>query len=423
VDNAEVMRRAKDTIGAIYGEAMRERDEGRRQALAKWAGISESVAHLRAMVELACTEDGVYIDVVALDADPWLLGVENGVVDLRTGKLRSAQRDDLITKCARAAFDRRARCPVFEKYVQRIMGGDAHLIAFLRRAVGYSLTGETSAKGLFFLYGPTGDNGKTTLLELLQTLLGDYSRKVSAEMLMSKRFASAGSARPDLVALVGRRLVVASELSDAQRFDEAFLKDMVGGQDRIEARDLYKGTINFKPVFKLWLYGNHKPQIRSDDDAAWRRLYLVPFNVSIPKAEQDRDLLAKLLAESSGILNWALSGLADYRRAGLRPPVKVVAATADYREEQDWFARFIDEQCVRERSANMLRLKDLFLRQVQWCKDANVRPLSEPRFRDQLKSKGFSWKAGAQNVRYVLGLRAKTVEHDFKPGDGRGAKC
>lgn len=408
--DAEVMRRAKDTAGAIYAEAAREKDDARRQALAKWAAASESAPHLKAMVELARTELGVQVDVTALDADPWLLGVANGVVNLRTGRLRAARREDLITKCVAAAYDPRARCPTWEKFLDRVLAHDAQLIAFVRRYVGYSLTGDTSEKGLLFAYGPTGDNGKTTLVELLQTLLRDYARKVSAELLMTKRFANPGGARPDLVALVNRRLVVASELSDAQRFDEALLKDLVGGMDRIEARDLYKATVNFKPVFKLWLYGNHKPQLRSDDDAAWRRLYLVPFDVRIPKAEQDRDLLRKLLAETPGILNWALAGLADYRRAGLRPPAKVVATTAGYREEQDWFARFLDEGFVQESGAKIL-LKAVFAAQLEWCKAANIRrPLSEPRFRDQLKAKGYSWESGHANQRHVLGLRLQTAD-------------
>ncbi|MBI4290581.1 MAG: DUF3854 domain-containing protein [Betaproteobacteria bacterium] len=409
-DDAEVMRRAKDTVGAIYGEAAREKDDTRRQALAKWAAASENVGRLKAMVELARTEAEVYVDVTALDADPWLLGVENGVIDLRTGKLRAARREDLVTKCAPVAYDPRARCPVWEKYLHRIMAGDAQIISFLRRAVGYSLTGDTSEKGLFFLYGPTGDNGKTTFVEFLQTFFGDYGRKVSAELLMTRRYANPGP-RPDLIALIGRRLVVASELSDTQRFDEAILKDLVGGQDRIDARDLHKGNVNFKPIFKLWLYGNHKPQLRADDDAAWRRLYLVPFDVSIPKTEQDGLLPDKLLAEAPGILNWGLAGLADYRRAGLRPPARVVAATANYRDEEDWLGRFIEEKFIRKGGACSLTLKRLFVMYVNWCHDANIRPLSEPKLHGQLKVKGFKWKSGAHNERYVLDLLEK---HDAK---------
>ena len=247
-------------------------------------------------------------------------------------------------------------------------------------------------------------------------MFGDYSRKVAAELLMTKLAASGGGARPDLVALIGRRLVVASELSDAQRFNETFLKDVSGGVDRIEARDLYKGTVNFQPTFKLWLYGNHRPQLRSDDDAAWRRLYLVPFGVRIPKAEQDRALLPKLIAEAPGILNWALAGLAEYRRVGLRAPAKVLAATASYRETQDWFARFLDETFVQEAGCKEVQFKGAYMLHTSWCRDANVRPLTEPRFREHLEAKGLKLKAGAANKRYLLDLRVRMGAD----GDGKG---
>ena len=184
-DEAEVMRRAKDTVGAIYGEAAREKDDAMRQALAKWAAASESAVRLKAMVDLARTEEGVAIEATALDADPWLLGVANGVVDLRTGKLRPGRREDLITKLAPVEFDPAALCPVWLRFLSKIMAGDAQLIGFLQRAIGYTLTADTIEKCLFFLYGATGDNGKSTFIEFLQTLFGDYSRKVAAELLMT----------------------------------------------------------------------------------------------------------------------------------------------------------------------------------------------------------------------------------------------
>jgi len=400
---AEVMRRAKDVAGAIYGEAAREKDPERKKALVKWAMASESAQRLHAAVDLARSERGVHVDADTLDADPWLLCVANGVVDLRSGKLRHARRDDLMTRRAPVHFDPRARCPTWEKFVHRIFRGDREVIAFVRRATGYTLTGDTAEKCLFFSYG-IPNAGKSTLVEVFQGLLGDYSRKVSAQLLMAKSFTNASAPSPEVMTLIGRRLVVASELSDRQRFEEAFLKDLTGGIDRLAGRGLYmKEPVNFRPSMKLWLYGNHKPSLRADDDAAWNRLFLIPFEVSIPKSEQDPHLAQKLAAERHGILNWMLAGLADYRRSGLRPPAKVLAATKSYRNEEDFIGQFLEERC-EVHGSKTVPLADLYNAYANWCETGGMRALTKPKFQDALRVRGFESKRGAQGAVFVRGL-------------------
>jgi putative DNA primase/helicase len=404
--DAEVMQRAKRTVVEMYQEAAALPSDEDRLALAKWATSSESAARLKAAVELARTEPDVHVDIEKLDAHPLLLCVSNGVVDLRTGRLREARPEDLITKQAPVVSDPRARAPMWDAFIKRIFDEDQNLIAFLRRAVGYTLTGETMEKCLFFLYGPEGDNGKSTFIETLRALLGEYATKTRAEVLMRSISPHKG-ATPEVVALRGARLVVASELSDRQRFDEAFLKDLTGGIDTIAGRNLYKGPIQFRPTAKFWLYGNHRPQMRSDDDAAWRRIYLVPFQIRIPRAEQDRALPEKLRGELPGILNWALAGLSEFQRmGGLRPPEKVLAAVAEYRSEQDTHGQFFGERCSKEGSAREI-LSVVYDDYKSWGARAGQGYLSKLKFVGLLQTHGFKLVTGHGNVKMVVGLKLR----------------
>jgi putative DNA primase/helicase len=265
-----------------------------------------------------------------LDQDPWLFNVENGTIDLKTGELRPHERGALITKLAPVQYDREAECPTWWKFLMRIFNGNLALIEFLQKAVGYALTGSTREQCLFFLHG-LGANGKSTLLEIIHTLLGDYAHRTSSETFLIKK---SGGIPNDVAALRGARLVGAVEVESGRRLAEVLIKEMTGG-DRISARFLHAEWFDFKPEFKIFLAANHKPVIRGTDHAIWRRIHLIPFNVQIPKPEQDRDLPEKLKAELPGILNWALEGCQMWQLYGLEPPAEVQAATQDYREEMD----------------------------------------------------------------------------------------
>ena len=377
-------RAMRVVVRAIYAEAAAEPDDTRRAALAKWAANSESGGRLKTAVELAEKDARVLVDVSDLDADPWKLGVCNGTMNLETCTLLPSAPEFFITKQALVAFDPDARCELWESFLNRIFPGDKEFIAYVQRAVGYSLTGDTMAKTLFFLFGARGDNGKSTLIETLLSLFGDYAVKTRAETFMRASYESNGPA-PERVALRGARLVVASELSDRQSFDESFLKDVTGGMDKIACRNLYEGMIQFRPEFKLWLYGNHKPRLRDDDDAAWRRLHILPFEERIPLNEQDHDLGRKLLAELPGILNWALAGLAAWRGrdGGLKPPSKVLEAVKEYRGEMDDMGRFITECCVTAPTAKA-QAGELYTKYADWCRENGQHPMGNVRFSQRL---------------------------------------
>jgi putative DNA primase/helicase len=414
-DPSAPMRAAKAVAQEIYHEAARERDDARRAALAKWAVASQSRQRLEAMIFLAQSEPEIALDADALDTDPYLLNVMNGTIDLRSGELMAPNREDYITRQAPVTFDPKAKCLLWERTLKRIFDGNQKLISYIQRAFGYSLTGDTSAKTLFFLYGPRGDNGKTTAVELKLALLGPYGIKSNAEILMEQNInRSGGAASPDLISLRGARFVVTSELSDGKKLNTTAVKDLTGG-DSISARSLYQAPITFLPTHKLWMFGNHKPIIRGDDPATWRRVHLIPFTVSIPLKEQDRELPSKLRSELPGILNWVLHGCREWQREGLNPPEEVMAATAEYRQQMDTLGQFINEECrmgVRE----TINIADLYKRYTKWCEDEGRRySETKTRFVQLMVERGFKRKAGAKGIKLLAGLSLRETGQGERP--------
>lgn len=313
------------------------------------------------------------------DRDAWLLGTANGVVDLRTGMLRPSRPSDGITMAASAPFDPEARCPRFDEFLTEVFDGDAELTRFVHRAAGYTLTGVTTEQCLFLGYG-SGANGKTTLLQTLKHVLGDYA--VNTPFSTVELHARAGIPN-DLAALVNRRLVMASETNDGTRLNESRIKALTGG-DSITARFLHGEFFTFDPVAKFWLSVNHKPVVRDDSHGFWRRLRLIPFTRTFALNPRLGD---ELRAEAAGILRWAVEGCLDWQRHGLNPPAVVVDATGEYERESDPLATFVDEACEREPHAQV-RAADLYAHYQQW---ATKTGLTE---RERLTMQAFGRKLG-----------------------------
>jgi putative DNA primase/helicase len=337
------MRAAKVTIRGLLEQAARTEDKDRAERLFKFGITSLSRSHLEAMVALAASEEALLVEAADLDADDFLLNVENGTLDLTTGRLREHRREDRITKIAPVPFEPEAACPRWLNYLDASFRGDADLIAYVQRCVGYTLTGDTGEQCLFIVQGD-GENGKTTAVELLGDLLGDYATVIDPALLMAAtRPTSPGAPRPDLVRLHGARYVPAVEVEQGAQLAEALIKQLTGGST-ITARELHqKGGIEFRPAFKLWLDANHLPHVRGTDHAIWRRLRVIPYLHRVERP--DRHLPAVLRAEAPGILAWAVRGCLDWQRHGLGEPVAVRDATADYRQEQDTVANFLDARC------------------------------------------------------------------------------
>jgi putative DNA primase/helicase len=273
------------------------------------------------------------------DSDPWLLNTPGGVVDLRTGNIRPSLPSDYITKATSVTPD--GACPIstWLRFLDRTADGNAELVYFLQRMSGYALTGVTSEHALFFIYG-TGANGKSTFLNTLIGCQGDYHRTSPIETFT----ASATERHPtDLAALRGARLVTAVETEEGRRWAESKIKSLTGG-DRIAARFIRQDFFEFTPTFKLIIAGNHKPGLRSVDEAIRRRFNLVPFTTTVPPAERDETLADQLRAEWPGILAWAIQGCLDWQQQGLAPPAVVRDATAAYLEAEDAMAAWIEDQ-------------------------------------------------------------------------------
>lgn len=381
--SGEVERLAKETVAAMYAAAAAEPDADRRQKLGAHALRSESWNRIKAMVALAQSEEGIPVLVDELDRDPWLLTVENGTLDLRTGELRPHRRDDLITKLAPVEYAPDATCPTWERFLSRIMGGKQEVVTFIQRAVGYSLTGDTSEQVLFFLYG-TGANGKSTFLETIRAMLGDYALQMAADTLMAR---SDRAQTNDVARLRGARFVAATEAEEGRRLAEVLVKQITGG-DAIVARFLYGEHFEFKPALKLFLAANHKPVIKGTDNGIWRRIRLIPFEVTIPEDERDKHLPEKLKEELSGILAWAVRGCLDWQREGLGLPAEVKAATDSYRADVDILAAFLDECCLADPQA-MASAKQLYGAYVKWAEENNEHPASQRAFGMRLRERGF----------------------------------
>jgi putative DNA primase/helicase len=398
-DSGEIFRRAKETVATTYREAAAADDATERKELARHALRSEGEARINAMVSLAESESGIPVQPDDLDRSPWLLTVGNGTVNLQTGKLQEHDRTDLITKLAPVTYDESAPCPTWTAFLDRVLAEKADLIEFVQRAIGYSLTGRTTERCAFILWG-VGRNGKSTLLETMTTTMGDYADRTPTETLLAKRDTGIPN---DVAALKSLRFVFAAESEEGRRLDEAKVKDLTGG-DTISARFMRGEWFSFRPQFKIWLGTNHKPVIRGTDHAIWDRLRLIPFTVRIPEDEQDKDLRDKLLAEAPGILAWAVQGCLSWQRDGLGAPNDVTAATAAYRTEQDVFGSFITDACVEHANAR-ITAKDLHAAYQQWCEETGERPLTQKAVGQRLGERGFdSVRTGKARTRTWLGI-------------------
>jgi putative DNA primase/helicase len=387
----QVMRYAKASICGIYTQAAGGPDSGRK-ALVTHALRSEAENRLCAMVALARSEPSVAIRPEQLDADPWLLNVNNGTLDLRTGALRDHDPNDLTTKLAPVVYDPEAECPLWLSALDRIFAGRQTVIEFFQRYIGYALTGDTREHVMAIGHG-RGRNGKTTLLNAVQDVLGDYAEQAPASMLLVK---DVNAIPNDVARLHGVRFVVAAESAEGRRLDEALVKQLTGG-DRVTARFMKAEWFTFRPTFKLWLSTNHRPEVRGTDRAIWSRIKLIPFTVTIPDEEQDKRLGDKLRAEAAGILRWAVEGCLAWQRDGLGAADEVREATEAYRADMDVLGAFLAEQCVLDVSARTTSAK-LYEAYTTWAQQAGEKAVSKKLFGQQLAERDLKGgrKSGAR---------------------------
>ena len=402
IDNdGAVIRLAKETVTAMYREAIEIQDERHRQELIRHALRSQAEPRLRAMISLAESESDIVVSPKKLDANPLLLGLKNGVVDLKAGQFRPGRREDFITKQAGVSYDPRASCPGWLNFLATVTGGNKDLQSYLERAIGYALTGLVREGVAFVLHG-IGSNGKSTFRETLHALFGDYAIAADAGLLTERKIP--GGATEEIARLKGCRFVAVNETSENDQLHEARLK-FITSQDTITARNLYGHFFDFFPSHKAFVTTNHKPIVRGTDEGIWRRLHLLPFTATIPREAIEKDFRERrLMPELAGILNFAIAGAVAYLKDGLNPPVIVRAATDDYRQDMDVVGQWIEERC--ERGSHMSVPSSVaYWDYSNWAAGEIGWTLTRLKWRRNLSDRGFPADKGTHGQRVIRGLQ------------------
>jgi putative DNA primase/helicase len=364
----DAMRCAVGTARSIYGDAQNEKDDIKRQQLGKWEVQSESRQRLESMVSLARFDLGIEVRsyAEAFDRNPWLLNCQNGTINLRNGAFSPHRSRDLITKISEVSYDSNADCPRWKRFLEEVTCGRSALSSYLQRVVGYILTGDTREHVFFLFYGH-GNNGKTTFVNTIANLLGDYAHSVPFQEFIQKKYESGSN---EIAQLQSVRFVYSMEAPSGRTFNEALLKQFSGG-DKIRARSLYQESVEWYPEAKLLFAANHRPEIRETADAIWNRIQLCEFLATFSPETCDKELIAKLQEELPGILNWAVHGCLEWQQTGLLPPPDVIAANKDYRADNDPFSDFIRERCIIDRGAHVLS-RDLYTAYLEWTSQNGI---------------------------------------------------
>jgi len=340
---------------------------------------SQSKRSIDAMVNLA--RHHLAIEPNQLDKDSMLFNCNNGTLDLRTGELLPHKAKNFITKNCGIDFNPEAKAPRWEKFLNEVMLGDRAMTSYLQRISGYALTGSTKEQCIFVLLGG-GRNGKSTFIETLKTVFGDYSQKARADSFLTGKSEGANN---DVARLDGTRLCIASEIGSEKTLNEPLVKEMTGG-DTVTARFLYKEYFSFKPQFKIILAVNEEPKINGKDLGIWRRIRLIDFGHTVPLDEIDNGLMEKLILEAPGILAWAVQGCADWLEHGLEDPLTVMKSTEAYRARSDSFESFW-KTCVEE-SEEDFPAKDFYSEYLAFSLANKFEPLSINQFGRQMTRRG-----------------------------------
>ncbi|MDR1252159.1 MAG: DUF5906 domain-containing protein, partial [Treponema sp.] len=327
-EGALIHEKGLESVRNIYDDILKTDDWRERLEIEKYAMLSESMRRREAFVHAASLIKALNIKSDDLDPNPWLLNVKNGTVNVTTGEFREHRQEDMITKIANVEYNPQADCPLWKQFIREIMDYKADVISFVQTAAGWALTGDISEQTMFILFG-SGANGKSTFLNTIMNLLGDYALAAPTETFMRK---NGDQNTNDIARLRGTRFVTTTEAEQGRRLSEPLIKKITGN-DQMTARFLYGEFFNFMPTFKIFMATNHKPVIKGTDYGIWRRIKLIPFTTRIPEEKQDKHLESKLREEASGILNWLLEGTRRWKQERLKAPPAILNATDEYRGE------------------------------------------------------------------------------------------
>lgn len=418
-DSGEIKKLADVVCEDIKREAFLEQDEKTQADLLKWANRTASSKGKEAMIKECQHLECVPASPDDFDSYVDYMNCQNGIINLRNGELLPHDSNFMMTKICLSEYDMSGKKPErWLKFLDEITGGDKDLQRYIQKSIGYALSGSTAEQCAYFLYG-MGNNGKSTFLDTISDLLGGYAANAQPETIMMKRFGDSG-AGSDIARLKSARFVTSEEPTEGVRLNEGLLKQLTGGS-KVTCRFLYADEFEYTPEFKIWIATNHKPIIRGTDFGIWRRIKLIPFEVSIPKEKVDKNLKYKLRKEFPQILRWAVEGCMMWLSEGIQDPPCVVEATKEYKQEMDLLAGFIDE-CVEidYDSKDKVMAQDLFRVYCQWARENNEHQMSSKKFFSEIGKKLPDKGRNATGVFYKFIRLADSVKQysisDFSGG-------
>lgn len=399
-EGMKAKRNAKKLADAIlsYAVNVSELDEKQRENYLKYASRLMNYRDRNTMVNDA--KDLNFFENTELDKDDLLLNLKNCVLDLSGDmpKVLEHNADLLLSKCCNASYDPAATCELWKKTINEIMEGNEEKIRYLQKILGLCLTGVTAEEELYFFYGASTRNGKSTICETVLSILDDYGATISPETLAVKANKDSRTASPDIAKLAGTRLVIASEPPKKMIFDTSLVKTLTG-RDRVTARFLHQNEFCFTPKFKLLINTNYLPTITDQTVFKSGRIRVVSFNKHFGEHEQNKKLKDELRKEANGILNWMISGLYLYRKEGLEPPAAVRDSTDEYEIDSDKIGRFISECLVK--SDKNTSAKDAYEKYSKWCSDSGLGIDGRNNFYIELKTRGLFGTSGTVNGKTV----------------------
>ena len=423
---AELAKRLADRL---YAFALQITDEDTRNRYIKRVQKLQLRKNRRTMIEDA---KSVYpVRMSAFDSNQYLFNCANGTLDLETLTFRPHDPKDFITKLSPVAYDPDAKCPRWNRFIDEVMEGRTSVGRYLQKAVGYSLTGDTSLECLFIMYGPTTRNGKTTTIDTILKLMGEYGRSAKPDMLASNfRGPSNGAPSEDVARLAGSRFVGISEMEQKLTINASLTKQLTGN-NQITARFLHENSFEFYLQAKIFIDTNHLPNVTDQTLFESGRIKIIPFNRHFEEHEQDKTLKATLTDPEnlSGIFNWAVEGYRLFKSEGLDEPEEVKSATAQYRQDSDRISQFIDSWLEEGKDENGLyevSTKAAYRVYSRWCDEMNYHPDNYKNFRAAME-KAFRVetkrpKAGGEKISMIIGVRLRKEEAGAEDEEGDAFK-
>lgn len=383
IENQEEQKQALKNVNRMLSSSGKE-------------SMLKEAQHLK---DIPCTND-------LFDRQEYLFNCENGVYDLENFRFIPHDKNLMLNKISGVEYNEEADCPRFKKFMEEITDGNTEIVDFLQTAFGYSMTGSTVEQVMFFLTGD-GSNGKSLLLQIIQEVLGDYSKTSQPEVLLDKKTQSQNLS--EVARLKGVRMCVCGETKQGDKLNESQIKTLVGGNDKIVARFLYCNEMEFIPIMKIWMATNYEPIVRGIDNGIWRRLIIIPFTHIFDEQSKDKLLINKLRAEKSGILNWLIEGCKKWKeQEGLILPECLKNEKLKYRNDMDVVARFVDQECEVGNTNYRIGATNLYTIYKDYCTATNEYCMSQIAFTKNLNKKGFPTETNPRNrLKEYVGIQRK----------------